>query len=110
MDRGKKKNQKATIMYNLIIKPLAEDDAKDAAIWYNHKRDGLGNEFILALEATLNAIQRNPNHYQIIYKGLRRALTVRFPYCIFYTVEADTIIVLAIVHSSRSSKVWKKRK
>ncbi len=97
-------------MYKLIIKPFAEEDAKDAANWYNEKREGLGNEFLLALEAALNAIQRNPNHYQEVYKGLRRALTVRFPYGIFFTVAGDTIYVLAIVHTSRSPKVWKKRK
>lgn len=97
-------------MYKLIIKPFAEEDAKDAANWYNEKREGLGNEFLLALEAALNVIQRNPNHYQVVYKGLKRALTVRFPYGIFFTVEEDAIYVLAIVHTSRSPKVWKKRK
>jgi len=97
-------------MYKLIIKPFAEEDAKDAANWYNEKREGLGNEFLLALEAALNAIQRNPNHYQGVYKGLKRALTVRFPYGIFFTVEEDFIYILAIVHTSRSPKIWKKRK
>jgi hypothetical protein len=74
-------------MYNLIIKPFAEEDAKDAANWYNERREGLGNEFLLALEATLNAIQRNPNHYQTVYKGLKRALTVRFPYGVFFQLK-----------------------
>jgi len=97
-------------MYKLIIKPLAEEDAKDAANWYNDKKEGLGNEFLLALEASLNAIQRNPNQYQVVYKGLKRALTVRFPYGVFFTVEEDTIYVLAIAHTSRSPKTWKKRK
>ncbi|MCU4176517.1 type II toxin-antitoxin system RelE/ParE family toxin [Carboxylicivirga sp. N1Y90] len=97
-------------MYELIIKPFAEEDIKDAANWYNGKREGLGNEFLLALEATINAIQRNPNNYQVVYKGLKRALTVRFPYGIFFTVEKDTIYVLAIMHTSRSPKIWKKRK
>ncbi len=97
-------------MYKLIITPFAEEDAKDAASWYNEKREGLGNEFLLALEAALNAIQRKPNHYQVVFKGLKRALTVRFPYGIFFTVEEDVIYVLAIVHTTRSPKVWKKRK
>ncbi len=97
-------------MHKLIIKPLAEEDAKDAAIWYNEKRDGLGDEFLLALEATLNSIQRNPDHFQVIHKGLKRALTVRFPYGVFFTVEDNIIYVLAIVHTSRSPKAWKKRK
>lgn len=36
-------------MHQLIVKPFAELDAMDAANWYNQKRDGLGNDFLLAL-------------------------------------------------------------
>jgi toxin ParE1/3/4 len=97
-------------MYKLIIKPIAEEDALNAANWYNEKRDGLGNELLLAIEAVLNAVQRNPNQYRVVYKGLRRALTVRFPFGIFFIVEEETVHVLAIIHTSRSSKIWKKRK
>jgi hypothetical protein len=41
-------------MNKLFVKPNAEADAMDAANWYNLKRDGLGNEFLLALEAKIN--------------------------------------------------------
>lgn len=92
-------------MYKLIIKPFAEEDAKEAANWYNEKRDGLGNEFLLALEASFTSLQRNPNHYQVVYKGLQRALIVRFPYGIFFIVEGNTIYILAIFHTSRSPKI-----
>jgi toxin ParE1/3/4 len=57
-------------MYRLIIKPSAEMDAMDAANWYNHKVDGLGNEFLLALEAKINSIRRNPHQFAIISGGL----------------------------------------
>ena len=74
-------------MHKLIIKPFAELDATDAANWYNDKREGLGDEFLLALDAKINAIQRNPNQFQLVYKNIRRALTERFPYGIFYIVK-----------------------
>ena len=77
-------------MYKLIIKPFAEEDARHAANWYNERREGLGNEFLFALEAALNAIQRNPNQYQVAYKELRRALTVITSYSIHYTKLYDT--------------------
>lgn len=97
-------------MYKLIIKPLAELDATEAAKWYNNKRDGLGDEFLLALDAKINNLQRNPTSFQLIYKNIRRALTERFPYGIFYIIENETIYILAIISTSRSSKIWKKRK
>lgn len=97
-------------MNKIVIKPFAELDATDAANWYNDKREGLGNDFLLALEAKLNAIQRNPNQFQIVYKSIRRALTERFPYSVFFILQKDVIYILAIIHSSRNPKIWKKRK
>ncbi|MDD4673085.1 MAG: type II toxin-antitoxin system RelE/ParE family toxin [Bacteroidales bacterium] len=96
-------------MYRLIVKPFAEEDAAKAAVWYNDKSEGLGNGFLRALDAKINEIQRNPNHFQVVYKNIRRALTSRFPYGIFFIVESDAIYILAILHTSRNPKIWKDR-
>lgn len=97
-------------MLKLIIKPQAEEDVKEAAKWYNTAREGLGNDFLLALEAKLNAISRNPEAFQLVYKKVRRALTDRFPYGIFFIVENNKVFVIAIIHTCRNPKVWRKRK
>jgi hypothetical protein len=96
-------------MYKLFIKPFAELNATDAANWYNLKLEGLGNEFLLALEAKINTIRRNPKQFKIVYKNIRRALMERFPYGIFFIIENDVVYVLAIVHTRRSPAVWKKK-
>ena len=93
-------------MYKLIIKPSAENDLSYAANWYNQKRVGLGYEFLQAIESRLDFIKRNPNHYQIIHKSIRRGLTHRFPYAIFYTIEHRTIYILAVLHTSKNHKSW----
>lgn len=97
-------------MYKLIFKPLAEIDIAEAAIWYNFQREGLGEEFLLALEAKFNEIQRNPYQFSILYKTVRRAFPNRFPYGIFFITEENNIYILAVVHTSRNPKTWKKRK
>jgi hypothetical protein len=97
-------------MHKLIIKPFAEMDAMDSANWYNQRRDGLGNEFLLALDAKFNAIRRNPLQFNLIYKNIRRALTERFPYAVFFIIENGVVYVLATIHTSRSTKIWKERK
>lgn len=96
-------------MYKLIVKPFAELDVTESANWYNKVRDGLGNEFLLILDAKINSIHRNPIKFPIIFKNIRRALTERFPFGIFFIVENDIIYILAILHTSRSPKTWKKR-
>lgn len=97
-------------MYILVVKPSAEKDALEAANWYNEKVVGLGNEFLMALDAKINAIQRSPNHFQKEHKNIRRALIERFPYGIFFIVEELTIYILAIQHTSRYPGIWKKQK
>jgi toxin ParE1/3/4 len=95
-------------MHKLIVKLFAELAATEAANWYNIKRDGLGNEFLLALEAKINAIRRSPSNFPLVYKNIRRALLERFPYGIYFIIEDETIYVLAIQHTSRKPKIWKK--
>lgn len=97
-------------MFKHIFKPLVEIDIAEAAIWYNFQREGLGEEFLLALEAKFNEIQRNPYQFSIIYKNVRRAFPNRFPYGIFFITEENNIYILAVVHTSRNPKTWKKRK
>jgi len=53
-------------MYKLIIKPCAELDAIEAANWYNYKREGLGDEFLLVLDAKINAILRNLKQFRLV--------------------------------------------
>ncbi len=96
-------------MLKLILKPLAEIEITEAAIWYNFQRDGLGEEFLLALEAKFNEIKRNPYLFKIIYKNGRRAFSNRFPYGIFFITEETIIYILAIVHTSRNPKIWKRK-
>ncbi len=73
-------------MHRLIIKPFAELDAFEAANWYNDKREDLGNEFLLALDAKINAIQRNPSLFQLVIKNIHRGLIERFPYGILFII------------------------
>jgi len=97
-------------MFNLIIKPFAELDATEAAKWYNLRKEGLGDEFLLVLDAKLNAIKRDPKQFTKLYKNIHRALTERFPFGIFYIIEKEAIYVLAIVHTHRNPQYWKKRR
>jgi plasmid stabilization system protein ParE len=93
----------------LVIRPEAEEEISEAFRWYEDKSEGLGSEFMRALDAGLSYIQRNPAAYAIVHKQMRRALLRRFPYSVIYLIEGDKIIVLACFHASRDPKQWKKR-
>lgn len=95
--------------YRLVIRPEAEDDLKEAFSWYENKRNGLGYDFLLQVEAGLRFIEKNPKVFQEEYKGTRKYLIKRFPYKIIYLVKKEKIIVLAITHGKRSPNLIKER-
>jgi hypothetical protein len=78
-------------------------------LWYENQTPGLGLEFLRAVDARFESIQRNAAQYPVVYRDVRRALLRRFPYAVFYRVEPGLITVLACVHSRSNPTRWKER-
>lgn len=78
--------------HRAIIRPEAENDLKEAFSWYEDKRQGLGHDFLLQVDAGLRFIERNPKISPPEYKGVRKYLIKRFPYKIIYLLEKERII------------------
>jgi len=96
-------------MYSLVFKPEVYDDIKIAYDWYEEQRIGLGEDFLLTLEASYAQISRMPKAYQAIYGTVRRKLTSRFPYGIFFVIKDTQLIILAIMHTKRNPSDWTDR-
>jgi plasmid stabilization system protein ParE len=47
--------------------------------------------------------------YPSVYKTFRRALLRRFPYSVFYVLDASVVLIVAVVHQSRDEETWKRR-
>jgi plasmid stabilization system protein ParE len=97
-------------MFTLVVTTGAEDDISHAAVWYEHQRKGLGAEFLLALEAELTSILRNPLQYSEHRFGFRRGILRRFPYAIVFRIDNEQLIIVAVWHFSRKPWAWRKRK
>ena len=76
-------------------------DAKVIATktWYDYQRHGLGDEFTRSQESAVNRIARNQLAAPAVHKDVRRVLLKRFPYSVFYKVEADRLLVLSCRHT-----------
>ena len=95
--------------YDLIIRPEAKTDLLDAFHWYQKQRPGLGLDFKLCVDEVISKIQRALLIHKVISDGIRRSVTRRFPFGIFYLVENERIIILAVLHARRDPMKWKKR-
>lgn len=96
--------------YTLNFLPSVDKDVTDAFNWYEEQLPGLGEDFLLSTDAALNAIQRAPLHFAVLYKSVRHLKVKRFPFGVFYVVNKTEITITAIVHLSRHPKTWKIRK
>jgi len=95
--------------YSLIIKPPAQEDIEESAVWYEQESTGLGHEFIQAVEEKLEVIEKNPNLFEVKYKQVHQAFLYRFPFSIHYIVEAENIFVVAVLHTNSDPKTALKR-
>jgi len=96
--------------FKFIIRPEAEQDIKGAFGWYEDRVSGLGLEFMRCIDVAMAQINRSPETHPIIYKNIRRILTRRFPFGIFYILLQEKIVVLAVLHARRDPNLWQKRK
>jgi toxin ParE1/3/4 len=82
--------------------PLAEQDALEAAIWYEEREPGLGEEFLSEVDRAVQALRESALFHRIRFADVRRAPIHRFKfYGIYYTVHEQEVSVLAIFHGRR---------
>ena len=97
-------------MTSIRFHPEAEGELRDAVVWYEHQRKGLGSEFILCMDEAVERIRRGPENFPKIYKNIQRAVVKRFPFAVFFEIEKSDIRVLAVFHSRRDPSRWQSRK
>ena len=86
--------------------PRAREEVRLAIDWYDVHAPGVGPAFLLALEAVVAQAARYPESYPSVRGEVRRGLLRRFPYGVLYVVEAEAIVVLAVVHARRDPDIW----
>ena len=94
----------------LIVRAEAEADLAEAFRWYEQQVRGLGAQFLLCVDAVMASIERNPQLYPVVHRGvIRRALTRRFPYGVFFAEGERSVSVIAVAHVKRTPRLWQGR-
>ncbi len=86
---------------------VAEFEA--AARFYADRVPGLDQRCVSAVEAGLAEIAREPTRWAVFTGDIRRHRVRVFPYAVLYTVEADSILVVAVMHCNREPGYWRNR-
>jgi plasmid stabilization system protein ParE len=96
--------------YRLVAQPQVDPDIAAAFDWYEKEQAGLGPEFLDELRAAYDRVVDGPLKYLALRSGIRRALVCRFPYAVYFAVEGEVIVVLAVLHVSRDPAEWQRRR
>ena len=96
----------------LELHPEARAELRSAALWYDERRTGLGDEFILETSAALDRIGDAPESHPA-WTGtrtagslIRKATIQRFPYVIAFEKHDQHLLVLAVAHVKRRPLYW----
>ncbi len=95
----------------LELHPEARAELRSAALWYDERRPGLGDEFIAEVSAALgrisDALESYPAWPRTRATGslIRKATIQRFPVIAFEKHEQH-VLVLAVAHAKRRPLYW----
>ena len=62
-----------------IVRPAAEADIAEAALWYEFRSLGLGTDFLRAVDVCFAEIQRSPERFPQVYRRRAVLFCVAFP-------------------------------
>jgi len=68
---------------------LAEEDALEAALWYDEREPALGEDFLREVEIAVQSLARDALLHRIRFGEMRRAPVRRFKYYGIYTWSWD---------------------
>jgi hypothetical protein len=93
---------------DLRTSSIADRDTIEAALWLDQQKLGLGDDFVTAVRETFEQIKQMPlacptlNFATTNFKyPLRWRVVGRFPHLAIFTVQANEILVVGILHPSR---------
>ena len=93
-------------MTHLRIRRRALEDIRNARDWYEEKLPGLGSRFGIELDTVIRSILGHPEMFRRVHGEVRRAMTRRFPYALYFILEDDRVSILRVLHQARDPREW----
>jgi len=94
---------------NIEFLPEAKAELDDAIDYYELQVTGLGATFKDIAKSTIKRISTFPMAWTEIRPEIRRCIMHKFPYNVLYSVEEETILIIAIAHHHRNPNYWIER-
>lgn len=93
----------------VVFRRAARREFDEAALWYEARRPGLGNEFVEEINRAVYLAVETPERFPMMHRDIRCVRVRRFPYSVFFRTESRRIVVLSVFHARRDPGVWRQR-
>ena len=92
----------------IIILPSAQSDLAAGFTFYDNQEVGLGVYFLESLFSDIDSLRLYGGIHRKVF-GYHRLLSKRFPYAVYYSLEAETLFVRAVLDCRRDPQ-WTRDK
>jgi plasmid stabilization system protein ParE len=96
-------------MMTVVLLPAARADFDESFDWYANRSSEAATRFSNAVEEAFERIAQTPLQFAKVDSSHYGCPVTRFPFRIVYCIEAERILVVAIVHAKRRPNYWKHR-
>ena len=96
-------------MLRVVSHPEADEELTAAALWYEQRQPGLGDDFLDDFETTLRRVIHDLERPRFIQGENRKLNFNRFPYAVVYEWQKDAIYLKAVMHLHRRPFYWRHR-
>jgi hypothetical protein len=96
-------------MLRVVSHPETDEELAAAALWYEQRQPGLGDDFLDDFELALSRILKDPQRPRLIQGENRKLNFNHFPCAVVYELKADTLFLKAVMHLHRRPFYWRER-
>jgi toxin ParE1/3/4 len=93
----------------IVYHDQVPDEINAAVAWYEQQRPGRGAAFAADLQKQVNRIADNPALSGVIHRDVRGCPMRHFPYVVYYRVDSDRIVIIAVQRGARNPRSWRWR-
>ncbi len=87
--------------------PAARLEATAAATWYRERSHDAAVGFVEEVSAALRAIRERPDAWPAWNaSAVRRRVLHRYPYSVYFVLEADVVVIVAVAHHKQRPGYW----
>lgn len=96
----------------VALHPEARSELRSAALWYDERQAGLGDQFVGRISDLIERLAASPEAYPIwpgapaASTSIRKAHAEQFPYLVAFEVHSEHLLILAVAHAKRRPLYW----